>query len=454
MALLVGACSNTSTDSSNSTIVASSLTTTTIATTTTTFPPAPEFPTGQLSEEATAAIDAVWIGLREGVPAELVSALGKTGDPRISWILSDLMRFTGSEVNEAAEFAVAELTQTSFGANGGWQGVTDRLIAWDLPAFPGYVEYKRQLFTIIEPKWEPFFDETSAIDYRWLSWGGVLIDDRPLDDTARCARGCIPALDHPAVVPAIDGDWYPDDGIIFGLVINGEARAYPKNIMEVHEMSNDTLGGRNFALPYCTLCGSAQAFFTDEIDVASVEQPVLRTSGLLSRSNKVMYDLVTFSVIDTFRGIAVSGPLFDAGVVLPQATVVTTTWREWRDSHPDTTILAADGGIGGHYPLDPLGGRDDNGPIFPIGDTDPRLPVQEQVVGVILDDGTAVAFGAAAARRAIADGDSVELQGVRVVDDGGGLRAELFDGSDISSHQSFWFAWSQFHADTWLWIEP
>ena len=42
-------------------------------------------------------------------------------------------------------------------------------------------------------------------------------------------------------------------------------------------------------------------------------------------------------------------------------------------SAPDTRIIAEDGGIGRSYPLDPLQGRDDNGPIFPVGDVDGRL---------------------------------------------------------------------------------
>ena len=88
----------------------------------------------------------------------------------------------------------------------------------------------------------------------------------------------------------------------------------------------------------------------------------MRTSGLLSRSNKVMYDLDSRSVFDTFAGIAVTGPLRELGVVLDQASVVTTTWADWRQTHPDTSIVAEDGGIGRSYDLDPLQGRDDDGP--------------------------------------------------------------------------------------------
>jgi Protein of unknown function (DUF3179) len=178
---------------------------------------------------------------------------------------------------------------------------------------------------------------------------------------------------------------------------------------------------------------------------------VLRTSGLLSRSNKVMYDLVTKSVFDTFTGAAVSGPLHDANVVLEQATVVVTTWGQWRAAHPATRIVAIDGGIGRTYPSDPLDGRDDNGPIFPTGPTDPRLPVQNEVVGVIAPDGIPVAFDAAQATTALERGGRVEAAGVELFLDGGGLRARSTVGDELAAHQAYWFAWSQFHPGTVVW---
>jgi len=67
--------------------------------------------------------------------------------------------------------------------------------------------------------------------------------------------------------------------------------------MEVHEMVNITIGGRRLGIPYCTLCGSAQAHFLDLLP-EGVAPPVLRTSGWLSRSIRVMYDLRTRSVLD------------------------------------------------------------------------------------------------------------------------------------------------------------
>jgi hypothetical protein len=202
-------------------------------------------------------------------------------------------------------------------------------------------------------------------------------------------------------------------------------------------------------MPYCTLCGSAQAYLTDSVP-AEFPAPVLRTSGLLTRSNKVMYDLETQSVFNTFTGEALSGSLGRAGVTLEQVTVVASTWGEWLDSHPDTQVVARDGGIGRAYDRNPLGDRDADGPIFPVGPVDPRLPVQARVVGVIVESGQAVAFPVEATRVALLAGISVTYEEVSVVLDGDGLRVDGPSG-ELPTHEAFWFAWSQFNPRTLVW---
>jgi hypothetical protein len=419
----------------------------------------PKVPDEPLAADTETALDRLLDGAIAGtLDRDALDSLAASGDPRLAWIVSDLLRFIqGPDEESDLLAAFNELVGREVGEGpgfeqGAWVGVTDHLIAWDTPAPPGYRDRKAKLFLALEPAWEPFFaDADSDIDWRLVSWGGVLIDDRPPGDDDPCPRGCIPALDDPALVPASRGGWYPDARTVFGIEIDGEAVALPKNIMEVHEMVNMTLGGRRLGIPYCTLCGSAQAFFTD---VGAGRPLVLRTSGLLSRSNKVMYDLTTRSVFDTFSGEALSGPLHEAGVILEQASVVTSSWGEWKRDHPETRIIAEDGGIGRDYPLDPLHGRDENGPIFPIGDVDPRLPVHAQVAGVKLADGDAIAFPAEAARQALAADQPVTAAGVVLRADGDGFQARLRDGRTLPVHEAFWFAWSQFNPGTRLWSPP
>jgi hypothetical protein len=428
-------------------------------------PPSPNYsyPPAPLADDgATPAASRAFQAIVEDVSVDMpmtarLEELVSSGDARHAWLISDLMRFAADpETLDQLVAAFVELTgvdpaaDPTFG-DSPWKSVTDHLIAWDLPAPRDYRQLKAALFTLIEPRWAPFFaDPDAAIDWRWLSWGGVLIDDRPLGDTRPCPAGCIPALDDPVLTDAAGGHWHPDKAIVFGIIEGDDAVALPKHIMQVHEMVNMTVGGRRFGIPYCTLCGSAQAYFIDRVP-AGLGPLVLRTSGLLSRSNKVMYDLTTMSVFDTFTGAAVSGPLQDAGVVLEPTTVAVATWGEWKAAHPTTDIVAVDGGVGRSYDLDPLRGRDDDGPIFPTGDVDPRLPAHEPVVGVITGDGTPVAFAAAAARNALASGHDVAMAGVVLSADGGGVRAHTADGDEIPAHEAFWFAWSQFHPTTELW---
>ena len=423
------------------------------------YPAAPPAPSSDdaSTPAATEAIDRLMTALEDGrFDVAAVDDLRESGDARHAWLVSDLLRFLGGREGERLRLAFEELTGTDIigdpeASVSPWLSTANHLIAWDIPDYPDYRVDKSRLFLLIEPGWEPFFsDDDAAIDWRYLGWGGVRIDDRPLGDSEPCADGCIPALDDPVVTDAAGGEWYPDDSVVFGLVEGGEALAIPKNIAEVHEMFNLTLGGRRFGVPYCTLCGSAQAYRTDGLD----DSLVLRTTGLLTRSNKVMYDLGSRSVFDTFTGEAVSGPLQDAGVALEEVTVVSSTWGQWRVDHPETTIIAEDGGIGRSYPLRPLGNRDAGGPIFPIGSVDDRLPEQELVVGVVTDDGRVVAFGSDAASAALEAGSDVVIDGVALVADGDGLRAvDVESGDELTAHEAFWFAWSQFHPDTALW-EP
>lgn len=412
----------------------------------------PAIASGPLSAELQQAIDiAFGESLRSGVfGVEQIDALQRIADSkdvRVAWIISDLMRFVSSQQLMATLSATAgKLMDVELNIMTAWGDTTDHLIAWDVPAPPGYLDVKRNIFTMVLPEWEDLFAE-GDIDWRHVSWGGVRIDDRPFGETDTLCN-CIPAADNPKVTDVAGAAWLDDTAVVFGIEVNGKYRAYPRRIMEVREMVNDTLGGRQLGIPYCTLCGSAQAYFTDQMP-EGVERPVLRTSGLLIRSNKVMYDLNTHSVFDTFRGNAVTGPLAKKGIALKQTSVVTTSWGGWKAAHPDTTVLVEELALGRNF--DFRNNRDANGPIFPIGDVDPRLAVHEDVLGIVTDSGTPIAFHIKTALAALRRGENIRIENIQLVLDGGGVRAVNAKGEDVGGHQAFWFAWSQFYPKTKLW---
>ncbi|MGF1446705.1 MAG: DUF3179 domain-containing (seleno)protein [Pikeienuella sp.] len=412
----------------------------------------PAIPEGPLSADLQAAIHVVFV---ESVSqsfwgrdqAIALDEIVRSKDPRVAWVISDMLRFTWNrQFDDALADAAAKLLGVELKTPRRWGEITDYLIAWDIPAYSGYLVTKRAIFTNFIPGWERIFVE-GEIDWRLVSWGGVLIDNRAYD-TTDVPCNCIPAADNPEVSSAEAATWLKDDDIVFGIAVNGAYRAYPRRIMEVREMVNDTLGGRDLGIPYCTLCGAAQAYFTDRLP-EGIERPVLRTSGLLIRSNKVMFDINTYSVFDTFLGKAVTGPLAEQGVQLEQASVVTTDWGTWKRAHPETTVLVEALALGRDF--DFRNGRDANGPIFPVGDVDPRLSVHEDVIGVITASGTPVAFQRSTALAALKAGVEITYENVRLELDAGGIRAVDADGADLGSHEAFWFAWSQFHPDTELW---
>lgn len=412
----------------------------------------PTVPTGPLDDDLKQAVREVFVnsldtdswGRDQNTSLAIID---RSEDPRLAWLVADLMRFVSPDLGRVLSSVAGNLLNIEINTSNYWGTTTDHLIAWDIPAPPDYLETKRHIFTSSVPGWEGIFTP-GDIDWRHVSWGGVLIDDRAFDKTREVCN-CIPAADDPEVTSAEEANWLSDDDIVFGIEVNGEYRAYPRQIMEVREMVNDTLGGRDLGIPYCTLCLAAQAYFTDDVP-DGVERPILRTSGLLIRSNKVMYDLNTRSVFDTFLGKAVTGELAKKNVQLKQASVVTTDWGTWKKQHPETTVLAEELALGRDFNF--REGRDADGPIFPVGNVDPRLWVHEEIIGVVTESGTPVAFLVTQAYTALSRGETLEVENIKLELDAGGVRAiNKKDGSDAGSHTAFWFAWSQFYPETKLW---
>ena len=205
---------------------------------------------------------------------------------------------------------------------------------------PSFGVFKLTTLLRIDRRFESFIGpyilepEAQKIRLEEITWGGVQVDG-------------IPPLDNPDRIPAAEADYLLDDDLVFGVEINGDARAYPLRILGWHEMFNEVIGGVPVALAYCTLCGSGILY---ETQVEGREEPlILSSSGLLYRSNKLMYDRQTESLWNQFTGRPVSGPLRDSGIELKVRPVAITSWAEWRRANPETTVLSLDTGHNRDY---------------------------------------------------------------------------------------------------------
>lgn len=269
------------------------------------------------AEEAQAEIAAGW---RDGYAAMLIDLLDIVQRTR------GMNPRTFMPAERLAEFLEQQTGQT-FGEDAEhW-----REWVWGLPYAPhaDYAEFKGRLYGLLDPRFVVFFRSEAKPRIRLdeIQWGGVSING-------------IPPLDHPKHIPAAEASYLDDDNIVFGLYIEGEARAYPKRILAWHELALDRVGSRDLAIVYCTLCGTVIPFD------AHVGGRVLTfgTSGLLYRSNKLMFDHETASLWSSLRGRPVVGPLADRNFELSAWPVVTTTWGEWRTRHPDTLVLSLETG--------------------------------------------------------------------------------------------------------------
>ncbi|MGE0863475.1 MAG: DUF3179 domain-containing protein [Vicinamibacterales bacterium] len=249
-------------------------------------------------------------------PGAELDAMAGTGVTRESMIRSRLISFLEKQTRKRFDQSL-----------NGW-----RAWMWSLPyePHPDYARFKGMVYGGgIDPRMQRFFPAgaTSLIRLDEIDWGGVTVNG-------------IPPLYYPKVLPASEARYLRDGHIVFGVVVNGEARAYPKRILAWHEMAVDRLGETEITVAYCTLCGTVIPYDS----VVGGKRLFFGTSGLLYRSNKLMFDEETASLWSTLEGKPVVGPLAGSGLQLTSHAAVTTTWGEWRTTHPQTTVLSLDTG--------------------------------------------------------------------------------------------------------------
>lgn len=273
------------------------------------------------------AIPDILIGLLSGDSTDIetdLAIVNENWQPSMSAMLIESMMFARNAALQNALLDVLEQnTGESFGRN--TQDWYQWLWAKDEERHTHYARFKSSLYAYLDPRFAAYFNNEfdTRIRLDEVRWGGV-------------AQDGIPPLRNPAMIAAADASYLDDDDVVFGVEINGDARAYPQRILAWHEMFVDDIGGTNYAGVYCTLCGAVILYETQHDEV----QHALGTSGFLYRSNKLMYDKDTQSLWNTTWGEPVIGQLVGNDIRLARSYVVTSTWGEWRRRHPQSSVLS------------------------------------------------------------------------------------------------------------------
>ncbi len=84
-----------------------------------------------------------------------------------------------------------------------------------------------------------------------LESGGAAFDPIRLDEIQSILpRDAIPALIRPAYLTASKASDIYDQEEVIGVVINGDARAYPLSTLSAHEIVDDDIGGQPVAVTW------------------------------------------------------------------------------------------------------------------------------------------------------------------------------------------------------------
>lgn len=400
---------------------------------------------------------------RNGVMAQLVDR----GDTDVVPALIQSLRFLGQDPWSIVD-ALKILTGEDHGTR--WHD----WVLWqegrpDITPFEGFDAYKSLVYSHIDPNLGAFLyaEIPHTIRLEEITWGGVIKDG-------------IPALVNPKLIAPAEADYITADELVFGVEINGDARAYPLRMMDWHEMFNDVIGGVPVALAYCTLCGSGILF---ETAVAGRDTPFeFGSSGFLYRSNKLMFDRETDTLWNQFTGKPVAGELVGSGIELKIRPIAISSWAKWLARHPDTAVLSLDTGYDRDYtPGKPYAAYFDSPDLmFPVRVNDTRLAAKDYVFALRLGDAEKAwaleLFEDTPVLNDTIDGRAVVLVGdpdsrtVRAYETGGNMfmahedmaetlvsdgqdwritEAELVSASGetlarLPGHIAYWFAWQNF----------
>ena len=177
--------------------------------------------------------------------------------------------------------------------------------------------------------------------------------------------------------------WLDDREPVVVYSLEGQAKAYPLQILMYHEIVNDELAKQAIAITYCPLCNAAMVF-ARRYQGETLEFGV---SGKVYNSNLVMYDRQTESWWLQFTGQAIVGDYARAQLELLPSQIV--SFAHFRAAYPQGKVLSRITGANKKYGVNPYAHYDSRHlPVtwFYRKPFDDRLPAMQRVLGVAIDE--------------------------------------------------------------------
>jgi hypothetical protein len=123
--------------------------------------------------------------------------------------------------------------------------------------------------------------------------------------------------------------------LVIGVMIDGQAKAYPIQLIGYHHQVMDTIGNIPVMVTYCTVCRSARVFSP----MVNGRQESFRLVGM-DHFNAVFEDATTKSWWQQATGTAITGPL--KGYVLKELPSSQMTLDAWLRQYPKSLVMKPD----------------------------------------------------------------------------------------------------------------
>jgi hypothetical protein len=310
-----------------------------------------------------------------------------------------------------------------------WEGIAELLPFEYLP--------KSVLATMAEkkkgtPKKNGFILSNLRIDASKIMSGGP-------------AKDGIPALYYPKFINHNEANYLKSSDKVIGIFMDGTAKAYPINILNYHEIVNDSIGSKSYAVTFCPLCGSGITFSS----LVKGKNLTFGVSGLLFNSDVLMYDKQTESLWSQLEILSVTGKY--SGSELEILPTEQTTWQEWKDKYPETKVQSIETGHSRDYRKNPYEGYDQTENLmFGVDNQNKKYANKELTLGIEVN-GIYKAFP-------FSELDKSKPEFLQLI--GGKWLKVIYNKKQKSamvktennelypSVTLFWFAWNAFHPET------
>lgn len=257
----------------------------------------------------------------------------------------------------------------------------------------------------------------------------------------------IPSIDNPRFEPIAS---FSHSDNIQAIVIKDKdiIKVYPYNILNWHEIVNDTANDIPIAITFCPLCGTAIVYDR------RVENKTLTfgVSGFLLESNMIMFDRENESLWQQSTGRVLAGENLERELSLISFQLLTI--GDVKEKYPKAVVLSEDTGYHRDYERNPYSGYEDSqGFIFPPSREDIRFPAKDIfVVFRIKEDVVAVPWNNLEEK--INYETTINKEKITLFREDGILHITDSKENEIPFYFEMWFSFIAQHGDSGIVFDP